>query len=149
MSLFLPIGARLKEERDRIGLSQTEFAELAGVTRKTLYGYEAGERAPDAACLNIWAGRGLDVLYVITGQRQGHGIGESAVHQAVLDAVELLSLEKKVDADQLARAVTKLAVRSPTPSNGPHQGIGKQVNITASGPRAQAAGRKIVNKRDA
>lgn len=39
-------------------------------------------------------------------------MGESAVHQAVLEAVELLSLEKKVDARQLANAVVKLSIRN-------------------------------------
>lgn len=69
MSLFLPIGGRVKEERERLGFNQTDFAEAAGITRKTLYGYESGERSPDAACLNVWSALGLDVLYVVTGQR--------------------------------------------------------------------------------
>ncbi|MFV9492182.1 hypothetical protein ACNUI5_09170 [Pseudomonas aeruginosa] len=38
---------------------------------KTLFGYESGERAPDALALAAWAKSGLDVLYVVTGQRQG------------------------------------------------------------------------------
>ncbi|MDF5991259.1 hypothetical protein P4119_17440 [Pseudomonas aeruginosa] len=47
------------------------FSALAGITRKTLFGYESGERAPDALALAAWAKSGLDVLYVVTGQRQG------------------------------------------------------------------------------
>ena len=69
MDIKLPIGERLRAERDRIGMTQQEFADVAGVTRKTLFGYETGVRPPDAAALSAWAELGLDVLYVITGQR--------------------------------------------------------------------------------
>ena len=37
------IGERLKEERKRLNLSQTELCELTGITRKTLFSYETGE----------------------------------------------------------------------------------------------------------
>ncbi|MFY3986098.1 helix-turn-helix transcriptional regulator [Achromobacter xylosoxidans] len=64
------IGNRLREERVRLGMSQTEFAEVAGLIRKTLYGYECGERFPDAAALAKWADAGVDVMYVLTGNRE-------------------------------------------------------------------------------
>lgn len=44
---------------------------------------------------------------------------EETIYQAVLDAVDLLSLEKKVDANQLAKAVVKLAAKSATPAIQP------------------------------
>lgn len=69
MGDFLPIGERLRKERERLGQNQTDFAAVAGVTRKTLFGYEAGARAPDAGALESWAALGLDVLYVVTGSR--------------------------------------------------------------------------------
>lgn len=68
MGEYLPIGERLREQRDRLGMNQTDFAAAAGVSRKTLFGYETGERAPDAAALAAWEKLGLDVLYVVTGQ---------------------------------------------------------------------------------
>ncbi|WP_297572627.1 helix-turn-helix domain-containing protein [uncultured Deefgea sp.] len=108
------IGGRLLDERERLGLSQTELSEKCGIAMRSQRNYEKGERVPDAEYLAALAASGADVLYILTGQRQGQGIGESAVHQAVLDAVDLLSLEKKVDANQLAKAVVKLAVKSAT-----------------------------------
>ncbi|WP_300435566.1 helix-turn-helix transcriptional regulator [Zoogloea sp.] len=102
---------RLKEERERLGFSQVEFADRAGTTRKTLFNWESGTGGPTAEVLATWADLGVDVQYIVTGQRQGQGIGESAVHQAVIDAVDLLSLGKKVDAAQLAKAVVKLCAR--------------------------------------
>ncbi len=71
MGKNLPMGERLSDERKRLGYNQSDFSALAGITRKTLFGYESGERAPDALALAAWAKSGLDVLYVVTGQRQG------------------------------------------------------------------------------
>lgn len=68
MNKYLPIGERLRKERERLGCNQTVFADVAGITRKTLFGYETGVRPPDAAVLAVWGEMGLDVLYVITGQ---------------------------------------------------------------------------------
>ena len=46
-------------------------AALAGATRKTLFNWESGAASPNAAALAAWADAGLDVLYVVTGQRAG------------------------------------------------------------------------------
>lgn len=115
----MSIGERLKAERGRLGLNQADFAGVAGTTKKSQIGYEKDVVPPDAAYLAAVAAAGVDVQYVITGQRRGDGIGEAAVHQAVLDAVDLLSLEKKVDAQQLARAVVKLCARDQSPPSPP------------------------------
>lgn len=68
---------RLREERERLGLSQTEAAEMAanagvaGATRQSQALYEKGKRMPDAAYLSVIQAAGYDVLYILTGQRQG------------------------------------------------------------------------------
>lgn len=67
----MDIGSRLKEERDRLGMNQTDFAALAGADRKTQFNYETGKHPPHAAYLAAVAAAGVDVLYVITGQRGG------------------------------------------------------------------------------
>jgi transcriptional regulator with XRE-family HTH domain len=69
MGEYLPIGERLREQRESLGMNQTDFAAAAGVSRKTLFGYETGERAPDAAALAAWEKLGVDVFHVITGRR--------------------------------------------------------------------------------
>lgn len=69
METFVGIGERLKEERERIGLSQTEFAAKAGASKNSQYNYEKGERSPDAAYLAAADEMGVDVLYVVTGRR--------------------------------------------------------------------------------
>lgn len=66
---FVHIGERLREERERLGQSQTDFGVSAGVGRKSQFNYESGERLPDAAYLTGIAAMGADVLYVLTGSR--------------------------------------------------------------------------------
>lgn len=63
------IGDRLKEERLRLGMNQTDFAAITGVTKNSQFNYEKGERSPDAAYLAAAADAGVDVLYVVTGLR--------------------------------------------------------------------------------
>ena len=62
---------RLKEERERLGHSQTVFAALAGASKHAQINWEKGAASPNAAALAAWADAGLDVLYVVTGQRTG------------------------------------------------------------------------------
>ena len=136
-------GERLREERQRIGLNQTEFAGLAHVQKRAQINYESGERSPDATYLAAIAAAGADVQYIVTGVRRGDGIGLPAVQQAVLNAVDLLSLDKKVDAAQFAAAVVKLLaseVRTAAPPAERYEGS-KQVFNGAVG---DVAGRDIV-----
>lgn len=63
------IGSRLQEERKRLGLNQDAFAQQVGVAKRTLAGYEGGSGDIGAMVLAHAAGLGLDVLYVVTGQR--------------------------------------------------------------------------------
>ena len=65
------IGERLREERKRLGLSQDALCQIGGVQRRAQVNYEADERQPDAAYLAAVAAAGVDVLYVLTGQRAG------------------------------------------------------------------------------
>lgn len=62
------IGHRLWQERTRLGLTQAEMAACAGVGFSTYTAYEKGKSTPDAVALQNWAGAGVDVLHVITGQ---------------------------------------------------------------------------------
>lgn len=63
------IGERLREERVRLGPSQEVFGEMAGVGKQAQLRYEKGERHPDALYMAAIAEVGVDVLYVLTGQR--------------------------------------------------------------------------------
>ena len=61
------IGSRLRQERERLGLSQKAFGMIGGVEANAQGKYENGDRAPKADYLSRVAERGVDVLYVLTG----------------------------------------------------------------------------------
>ena len=65
------VSERLREERDRKGLTQLEFATLVGVSRGTQKNYELGAAvgAMDLKYLAALEANGIDATYVLTGQR--------------------------------------------------------------------------------
>lgn len=75
MEFIICIGERLREERERLGLSQSQMAELAknlgakGATRQSQALYEKGEQSPSAAYIAAITTSGADVLYILTGNR--------------------------------------------------------------------------------
>jgi len=79
------IGERLKAERQRLGKSQTEFGKIAGIQKLAQINYEKGERVPDAAKLAAWAQAGVDVMYVLTGNRASNGPPLSPEEAALVD----------------------------------------------------------------
>lgn len=66
---MVSLGERLREERERLGLSQTQFGDLAQVTKKTQMLYEGDQRSPKADYLTSIAAQGVDVQYVLVGNR--------------------------------------------------------------------------------
>lgn len=63
----------MKEERQRLGLNQSDFAALAQVAKNSQLNYEKDERSPDAvylAAVAAVAADGVDVLNVVTGERK-------------------------------------------------------------------------------
>lgn len=80
------IAKRLRDERERLGLSQAKFAEACGVKRTAQTTYETGERSPSADYL-LAAGRiGVDVPYLLTGL------------STTVDTIERRALIKLLDA---------------------------------------------------
>lgn len=65
----MSIPSRLKEEREKLQITQAEMAEAGGVKPQAVSLYEAGKRSPDAKYLEQVAAVGVDVGYVLTGQR--------------------------------------------------------------------------------
>lgn len=63
------IGERLREERERLGLSQSAFGAIGGVLKQAQFNYEKGDRFPDAAYLEAVHKAGVDIQYVISGER--------------------------------------------------------------------------------
>ncbi|TGR41853.1 XRE family transcriptional regulator [Mesorhizobium sp. M00.F.Ca.ET.151.01.1.1] len=89
-------GDRLRSERKRLGLSQAELAELAGVRKQAQMHYEAGHRSPQAEYLYRLGQAGVDVAYVLTGQ----------IDVATVPAMEAALLERfRIATSDTQRAV--------------------------------------------
>lgn len=69
MPLDAHMGTRLRSERERLGLSQQKAADGVGVRREMWVKYEGGAE-PGAGVLAAASRLGIDVLYVLSGQRQ-------------------------------------------------------------------------------
>ena len=73
------IGARLREERERLGMSQTQFAGLGEASKRAQINYEQGDSTPDASYLAAVSRVGVDVQYVVTGVRSSALLGKEAL----------------------------------------------------------------------
>lgn len=110
----LLIGDRLREERKRLGLNQTEFGETGGVKLFTQSHYETGKRMPNGEYLANVAAIGVDVQYVLTGVKAEQG--------------NQPSLPIDVDAELLVRIAEKL--EQVATSAGKHWPVGELVKIS-------------------
>jgi transcriptional regulator with XRE-family HTH domain len=63
------IGARLEEERRRLGLSIADFSRAVGAHRNSQKNYESGHRVPDASYLAAATAVGADLVYLVLGNR--------------------------------------------------------------------------------
>lgn len=73
------IGERLREERDRLGLSQHEAADVAGVRREMWGKYERGLAEPGVSIIERFCTHGADALFIVSGQRLPSGAVPLAV----------------------------------------------------------------------
>jgi transcriptional regulator with XRE-family HTH domain len=63
------IGARLRQERERLGLNQTDLGAVAEVTRNTQAEYEGGKRAFNVNYMLAIRELGIDPIYLLEGVR--------------------------------------------------------------------------------
>lgn len=117
----MSFGARLADERKRLGLKQAEFAKLVGtdVPKQSLY--ENDRRELRASYLARLAEAEVDVIYILTGQRsEGGPLGQGSS--------DLLTSHLALPAD-MQRALEGLArllqQRFPRPARQPRRGQGE------------------------
>jgi transcriptional regulator with XRE-family HTH domain len=102
------IGQRLREERDAQNLTQEALASALGITKKTQGLYERDERSPNADYLSAIQGLGLDVMYILTGQRMPRPAeGLSERESAVLDNFRSLPEEDRAAVQRLTNALAE------------------------------------------
>jgi len=94
----MSIGQRIREERQKLGLSQTAFGALGGVGKTTQILYEADERVPDSDYLIAIAKKGADPIYVLLGKRPNEIVEDSMNWNLLLDifeAIEQWAMQRK------------------------------------------------------
>lgn len=102
------VGDRLIEERKRLNLNQADLGKIGGVGKTTQLNYEKGNSHPDAPYLSAIAQAGVDVLYVLTGQRTpSKEEGLDPREKAVLDNYRALSGEDQASVTRLTSALKK------------------------------------------
>lgn len=65
----MSFGRRLREERERLGLTLSAFADLGGVKRVSQHLYEQGHRFPDVQYLELLSKHKVDIEYLVLGRR--------------------------------------------------------------------------------
>ena len=73
----MSVAERLKEERERTGLSQEAFGAVGGVKKLTQFNYESGKRSPDAEYLGAISKISVDVTYIVTGIRSASSLDDN------------------------------------------------------------------------
>lgn len=97
MNQSVLFGERLRELRAHAGLSQSEFAKIGGVTKKSQMLYESGERVPNALYLAAIDLHGISALYFLTGSEDSFSHTEGEVSYSLNgEEQKLLKAYRKV-----------------------------------------------------
>lgn len=142
----MSIGARLKEERERIGLSQSAVADHAGISKKTQIEHEADRTPPKATYLANIASLGIDVGYVIVGLR-AENVAHSPTELAYLRNCRLLATKGFAD-DGLNGLVFLRMSKGIQPEDMPSvyvQGVGKNAGAAESNVVTQTFNGRVGN----
>lgn len=113
-NIRLLLGARLREERERLGLSQLVFGALGDISLRTEQDWERGVSAVKSDFLNVVAQHGVDVLYVVTGERLSAKLTLDPIQSAVLGSLALCSPQRQMEAVQhMALLAAGLSPQTP------------------------------------
>ncbi|MCB8748347.1 helix-turn-helix domain-containing protein [Rhodoferax sp. U2-2l] len=136
----MQISERIKSERKRLGYSQTDMAEIAEASRGTVANWENGIGGPDANALSAMARVGVDVLYVITGDR-------SFEPPRKLTSEEETMLGYFKEASPAARRAAVRELLSATPGEAPKPKDGNnQVNNAPGSIQVRGSGNKVMSR---
>jgi len=106
-------GKRLKEERERIGLSQEEFGLKLDTTKRTVVNWEAGKSAPNVFDLILMGfSLGIDTNYVVRGERTPLGVADGGTAYSPAEqasaAIRTMKLAEK-DAEMITAIARRLS----------------------------------------
>lgn len=109
----LSVGLRIKEAREKAGLSQPQLARLVGLTKGAVGQYETGRATPRLARLEaIAAVTGASVEWLLTGNEPTELVKAQTTTE--MEALRLLRSMSHKDQAAALTALTNLAARSVT-----------------------------------
>lgn len=98
MNSALYIGERLREERQRLKMTQAALASFAGASKRTAIEWEKGATSPNAVQLSALSEYGVDIGYVLTGHRR-------VIENQLQDRTAMSEL---IDPERMARIASML-----------------------------------------
>ena len=144
------IAARLKKARETLGLSQQALAEHCGVTARSQRNYESGERLPDAAYLAELLALGVDLAYVLTGQRDPAVPALDAAEQVLLDSYRRCKPDAKANLIQtaalLSAGIAPTAAPKPRAKAAAPGGVSMSMSNVGSGNVQMGPGAKVTKQ---
>lgn len=110
MSTF---GERLKEERNKKGLSQAAFGEAMGVGKHSQINYESDKRRPDADYLLAAAEQGVDIGYLLRGEADAAKSEDKLIDAELMDHIieRLEAMAKELNKQWPAYKLMRTAVQ--------------------------------------
>lgn len=139
------IGARLKEERERLGYNQVDFAAAGGASNRSQVDWEKGKQVPNAEFLALVAEIGVDVQYIVMGVRSNVALTED--EEQLLTRYRALHIQDKAnvllnaafteDERELITGYRALDLRSKAGVLGMVEGLGTDPSSTASKKQVQ------------
>ncbi|MGQ3002988.1 MAG: helix-turn-helix domain-containing protein [Hydrogenophaga sp.] len=125
-NIRLLLGARLREERERLGLSQLVFGALGDISLRTEQDWERGVSAVKSDFLNVVAQHGVDVLYVVTGERLYAKLTLDPIQSAVLGSLAQCSPQRQMEAVQhMALLAAGMSPQTPAGRGSPLPSVNK------------------------
>lgn len=113
---------RLRLERKRLGMNQTEFAAAGGVQQHAQVNYEKGARLPDVSYLVGIAELGVDVQYLLTGRTSDPGtLALTRDEELLLAGFRELKLREKRGVLALVAAINGTPMEQPGPGRAPDE----------------------------
>lgn len=109
------VGERLREERERLGLNQTDFGTLLGVSRGTQKNYELGSNTLDLRYVASLVEHNVDAGYVLSGHRSPPpGQGLDPVEADLVEQFRRLPLD---DQKTIRRIIKSMAAEADGATN--------------------------------
>lgn len=106
------VGDRLRGERRRLGLNQSEMGEKGGVSRNSQVAYESGKTPFNSEYLSAILEQGVDIAYVLTGRRTQLLLDDEA--SELLGHFAAMSPDNRKALLQVAGSMAPPASRPPT-----------------------------------